>query len=85
MGVVRLNEFLLKNIKQFLLACLQHKGGLPEITLLFVVNSFHKVAKIYSLLEFFRNGGPSPLSPPPSSVPLCRGTTEDGRWGRGIS
>jgi hypothetical protein len=26
-----------------------------KITRLFVVNSFHKVAKIYSLLEFFRN------------------------------
>jgi len=32
---------------------------MSKISLRFVVNSFHKVAKIYSLLEFSMDGNPS--------------------------
>ena len=77
------NEFLFKDIKRFFLACFLKAGVASEITLIFVANSFHKVAKIYPLLEFYRNGVSSP-SPPAGKVylPLAvpKATTRWGEW-----
>jgi hypothetical protein len=53
MGILRGKEFLFKNISSFFLADFQQKRAAPKITWLFVVNSFHKVAKIYPLLGIF--------------------------------
>jgi hypothetical protein len=52
MGIMRRKEFLSNNIKRFFLARFQQVTGVSEITQLLVVNSFHKVAKIYPLRAF---------------------------------
>jgi hypothetical protein len=49
-----------------------------------VVNSFHKVAKIYPLLEFFRNEGLSPSVPSPGARPPPSRLTAGRRREEGI-
>jgi hypothetical protein len=75
---MRRKEFLSKNIKRFFLARFQKMRGVSEITQLLVVNSFHKVAKIYPLWAVPLKSKP----PTPPLVPVlrspARGGTEDG-------
>ena len=58
MGTVKGKEFLPKNIKRFFSCLYPAEGRSVRVHSVFVVNSFHKVANFYSLLEFSLDRNP---------------------------